>query len=216
MNAVEHIVDAYFRVCLNCFTMGDVKIPGGNSRQFDILAVNLTDRTQYHIESSVAHVPRWCPHAAELERGFDRKFLGAPAMRDGPNGDRARGKTYKASIWAAYRSVGFDPDKVRRIWVTWMVKDPENLPAFLASYKSSKELDISVLSLRDEIIPKLQGAIATANYDDRGSQDSEPTKTDGQSSPTRARTGTLTRPVALVLAVENKRKERYELVILRN
>lgn len=32
MNAAEHIVEAYFRLCRNCFTMTDRKVVGGNNR----------------------------------------------------------------------------------------------------------------------------------------------------------------------------------------
>ncbi len=166
MNAVEHIVEAYYRICMKCFTMQDVKIPAGNNRQLDLLAVSLLDGEQYHVESSVTHVLRWCPDTNQLRQFFDRKFRGAPANREGPKRDRAKGKTYEPQILDAYRSVGIDPDRVNRIWVAWTFKDSAAVPAFLDSYCAESGLRIRVTSLRDEIIPALQRAVATSNYDD--------------------------------------------------
>jgi hypothetical protein len=166
MNAVEHIVEAYYRICRRCFTMHDVKVPGGNNRQFDLLAVNLGDGSQYHIESSVTHMPRWCPDTEELREHFDRKFLGAPAKREGPNRDFAKGKTYKEPILEAYSQFGLSPAKMKRVWVLWTLKDPENLTSFLATYEKDTGLSVQVQSLRDDIIPALQKAVATSNYDD--------------------------------------------------
>jgi len=166
MNAVEHIVEAYYRICRKCFTMHDVKIPKGNNRQLDLLAVNLSDKSQFHIESSVTHVPRWCPDVAKLEEAFDRKFLGAPAKREGPNRDLAKGKTSQQAISDAYKLLGLEPEKVQRVWVLWTINDPDNLITFLEEYKKKKGIKIQVLSLRDEIIPELQKMVDTANYDD--------------------------------------------------
>lgn len=166
MNAVEHIVEAYYRICRKCFTMHDVKIPGGNNRQFDLLAINLSDGSQYHVECSVTHVPRWCPDTAELKEDFDQKFLGIPTKREGPNSDFTRGKTYKKQIFDAYRLFGLSPEKLQRVWVFWTSKDPENLDSFCNAYKEENGIRVYALSLRDEIIPDLQKAVETANYDD--------------------------------------------------
>ena len=166
MNAVEHIVEAYYRICKKCFTMHDVKIPNGNNRQFDLLAVNLDDGSQFHVESSVTHTLRWCPDTAELKEGFDRKFLGAPAKREGPNRDFAKGKTYRQQILDAYKLFGMNPDKLQRVWVFWTVKDAANFAPFLDTYEKDNRIKIQVKSLRDEIIPELQKAVGTANYDD--------------------------------------------------
>lgn len=166
MNAVEHIVEAYYRICRKCFTMQDVKIPGGNNRQFDLLAVNLSDGSQYHVESSVTHVPKWCPDTAELKEDFDRKFLGTPAMHEGPNTDFKKGKTYRQQIFDAYRLFGLSPEKLQRVWVFWTSKDPKNLNPFCNTYEKENGIRVHVLSLRDEIIPDLQKAVETANYDD--------------------------------------------------
>lgn len=166
MNAVEHIVEACYRICMKCFTMQDLKIPAGNNRQFDLLAVSLLNGKQYHVESSVTHVPRWCPDTNQLKQFFDRKFRGAPANREGARRDKAKRKTYEPQILEAYRSVGIDPERLNRVWVAWTFKDVTAVPAFLDSYFTETGLHIQVTSLRDEIIPALQKAVATSNYDD--------------------------------------------------
>ena len=74
MNAVEHIVESYFRYCRNCFTMVDVKIIGGNNRQCDLLAFNLATQEQFHVESSVTHDLNWLPSEDTLRETFDKKF----------------------------------------------------------------------------------------------------------------------------------------------
>lgn len=114
MNAVEHIVESYFRFCRGCFTMADYKVPNGNNRQFDLLAFNVKTGEQYHIESGVTHCENWCPTTKKLVTKFNQKFLGVPKEKEGENTDFGKGKTYKAQIWAGYRSVGFDPEKVQR------------------------------------------------------------------------------------------------------
>ena len=67
MNAAEHIVESYFRLCRHCFTRTDQKVPQGNNRQFDVLAYNVKDKVPYHIEVSVTHQENWCPTIEELE-----------------------------------------------------------------------------------------------------------------------------------------------------
>ena len=164
MNTVEHIVEAYFRICERCFTMHDVKVPGGNNRQFDLLAVSILTNRQYHVETSV--MPGFCPKATDLKELFDKKFRGLPERSDNPKGDHAKGKTYSKPIENAYHSVGVDPVRVNRVWVTWEVRDPENLESLLSVYEKENGIRVEVISLCDVIIPKLQEKVATANYDD--------------------------------------------------
>lgn len=164
MNAVEHIVEAYFRICQRCFTMHDVKVPGGNNRQFDLLAVSMLTEMQYHIETSA--MPGFCPKTTDLKELFDQKFLGMPKPSNNPKGDYVKGKNYFKRIEDAYRSVGVDPVRVNRVWVTWAVKDIENLDAFLSAYEKKNGKRVEVISLCNVIIKELQKKIATANYDD--------------------------------------------------
>lgn len=169
MNTTEKIVEAYFRLCRGCFTMADLKVPHGNNRQIDLLACNLTSGDQYHVEVSVTHQENWCPTAAELLSDFDKKFFGVPAKREGPNTDHSLGKTYARQILDAYRSVGIDPEHIRRVWVCWTVDDPENLPQALSEYASKRGLratSVEVLSFRDVLLPALMESVSTSNYDD--------------------------------------------------
>ena len=98
MNAVEHIVECYFRYVRGCFTMTDVKVPGGNNRQCDLLAYDAKNRKQYHVESSVTHDKTWAPSLDQLRDIFDKKFKGEPSKRQGANTDYAKGKSYFPSI----------------------------------------------------------------------------------------------------------------------
>jgi hypothetical protein len=166
VNAVEHIVEAYFRICRKCFVMPDVKIEGGNNRQFDLLAVDLNKGYQYHVESSVTHQENWCPDTKKLRTNFNMKFLGHPKEKTGENTDFAKGKIYKAQLWRAYRSVGFKPDKVQRIWCCWDVTDGENLSSFLEEYRVETDLAVKVLRFPDQVLASLLKAVATSNYDD--------------------------------------------------
>lgn len=169
MNATEKIVEAYFRLCRVCFTMADLKVPHGNNRQIDLLACDLNRGEQFHVEVSVTHQENWCPSTAELLDGFEKKFFGVPTRREGPNTDHAQGKNYAKQILDAYRSVGIEPDRIRRVWVCWTVADPENLSQTLMDYSAKRGLRmgaIEVVSFRDEILPVLLKKVSTSNYDD--------------------------------------------------
>ncbi len=135
MNAVEHIVECYFRHCQKCFTMTDVKILGGINRQADLLAYNANSEKQYHVESSVSHCKMWAPTTKMLREFFDKKFMGIPERRKGKMTDHTRKKNYFVNIEQTYRSVGFTPSHVERIFVVWDVKDKENLNSFLEGYR---------------------------------------------------------------------------------
>ena len=101
MNTTERIVESYFRLCKKCFTYQDLKVPGGNNRQLDLLAYDMKKGTQYHVESSVTHELSWCATWARLQAKFEGKFFGAPKQRDGPNTDFAKGKTYFSNMLQA-------------------------------------------------------------------------------------------------------------------
>jgi hypothetical protein len=172
MNATEHIIESYFRLCRGCFTYSDRKVLGGNNRQFDILAYDLKKRIQYHVEVSVTHQLNWCTTRDELEAGFDKKFFGAPPMRKSSAGgatDYEKGKSYFLQIEEAYRDAGFSPEEVKRVWVCWIVKGEENSKPITFQFQSGhlkKTYEIEVLSLRDFILPNLEDKIGTAHYDD--------------------------------------------------
>lgn len=168
MNAAEHIVEAYFRLCRKCFTYPDVKVERGNNRQLDLLAVNLRDNSQYHVEVGVTHRLNWNAGLDDLLPAFERKFFGRPAEREGENTDHARGKLYLDQINDTYRMVGFSPEAIRRIWVCWVLLDSAGHDVHLASYSQGKNLviPIEILSLRDDVLPQLMSLVGTANYGD--------------------------------------------------
>lgn len=172
MNAAEHIVDAYFRLCRGCFTLTDKKVTKGNNRQFDILAYHLVQKTQFHIEVGVTHQENWCPTLESLSKGFEKKFFGSSPERKGKadgTTDFEKGKSYFPQIQDTYKEVGFYPESVKRIWVCWIVKDQDNTKPILINFHSryqNSEFPIEVFSLRDFVLPELENTIGTANYDD--------------------------------------------------
>jgi hypothetical protein len=172
MNAAEHIVDAYFRLALGCFTFSDKKVTKGNNRQFDLLAHHIVKGTQFHIEVGVTHRENWCPSLEQLAVGFEKKFFGACPERKGKDAgttDFEKGKTYFPQIQDTYKEVGFDVNVVKRVWVCWIVKDQNNLKPIILNHQSSclgGNFEIEILSMRDFILPRLESTIGTANYDD--------------------------------------------------
>lgn len=168
MNAAEHIVEAYFQIVKNCFTRVDVKVINGNNRQLDLLAINIKDNKQYHIEVGVTHRENWCSNVQELFGGFEKKFFGLPPMRQGKNTDSSRGKSYFPQILDTYKEAGIDHDKIHRIWVCWIIKNPNQKEELLKTFSDEKKIKIpiQILSLRDDVIPQLEDKIGTSNYDD--------------------------------------------------
>lgn len=173
MNTSEHMVECYFRLCRGCFTLSDRKVVNGNNRQLDILAYNLKEKLQLHIEVAVTHQMNWCPTRDELGIEFDRKFFGVPPNRMsnvGGQTDFQRGKSYFQQIEKTYSEVGFSPHEVKRVWVGWMLpNESENHKPLVLTHipgNLSTEYEIEVLSLRDLILPQLEEKIGTANYDD--------------------------------------------------
>lgn len=172
MNAAEHVVESYFRLCRGCLTFSDRKVLGGVNRQLDILACNLKENVQYHVEISVTHRLNWCPTPEELRLEFERKFFGVPPERRSKTGigtDSERGKSYFSEIEATYRGMGFSPPDVKRVWVCWVVKGDEECKSRTVQFESqrlNRTFEIEVLSLRNCVLPELQEATKTANYDD--------------------------------------------------
>jgi hypothetical protein len=173
MNTAEHIVESYFRLRRGCFTFSDRKVVKGNNRQLDILAYNLKEKLQFHIEVGVTHRLNWCPTRNDLELDFEKEFFGAPPKREGKGGglsDYEKNKSYFSHIEETYVEAGFLPAEVRRVWVCWILsKEETNNKPLVIQFDSkhlNKTFEIEVLSLRDLILPELVDAIGTANYDD--------------------------------------------------
>lgn len=147
--------------------MHDVKVQRGNNRQFDLLAVNLKTKQQFHIESSVTHCERWQPTTAKLFALFDKKFFGVPPVRTGPRTDHSRGRQYKEEIFSMYSSVGFSAESVERVFCCWVPPSNKDLMQMISDYSSKQGIrPITVLSFRDEVLPRLEKKIATSNYED--------------------------------------------------
>ncbi|MDP1799336.1 MAG: hypothetical protein Q8K78_17705 [Planctomycetaceae bacterium] len=167
MNAVEHIVDCYFRLCRRCFTMNDVKVVDGNNRQLDLLAINLLDGSQYHVESAVTHSWEWFTNPQELTQELNRKFFGIPAPKEGKNTDFTKGKTYTLQINKMYQNLGLDPDRLQRVYVTWAIPGFANVNEAVVEYSRARNVrPIEVLSFRDTILPALEQEVGTSNYED--------------------------------------------------
>ncbi len=172
MNAAEHVVESYFRLCRGCLTFSDRKVLGGVNRQLDILACNLKEHLQYHVEISVTHRLNWCPTEAELRWEFERKFFGVPPERKSKTGlgtDSEKAKSYFSNIEETYRDIGFSPADVKRVWVCWVVKGDEECKSRTVPFTPkmlNRSFEIEVLSLRNCVLPELKDATKTANYDD--------------------------------------------------
>ena len=173
MNATEHIVESYFRLCRGCFTQTDRKVDSGNNRQFDLLAYDLKKDEQFHIEISVTHALTWCLTRENVGVEFEKKFFGAPAKRTSTSGaatDYEKGRSYFPQIESAYQKIGFKPEKVKRVWVCWILKGKEENSRPISFPFRSKHLnrvfDVEVLSLRDYILPELEKTIRLSNYED--------------------------------------------------
>lgn len=167
MNATEKIVEAYFRLCRNCFTISDVKVIKGNNRQIDLLAYSLKDKKQYHVEASVTHCQNWYPTKESLLKAFDNKFFGIPAPKEGKNTDSAKGKEYKKSIDMTYEQYGMNSNDIKRVWVCWTL--PEDERKYVNEYCQSKRIEsnpIEILEFRNDILPQLLDKISTSNYED--------------------------------------------------
>jgi hypothetical protein len=166
MNAAEHIVECYFRITKKCFTLDDVKVIGGNNRQIDLLAINLRTKEQFHIETHVTHQTMWALDAKGISQFFEYKFLGFPRKREGKKTDYSRGVNYRRQIEDTYKSVGLDPEKIQRVFVCWIIKDQETYDLALAELQKRHSCTMAVVSFRDIILPALQDAVGTTNYDD--------------------------------------------------
>lgn len=166
MNTVEHIVESYFRYCRGCLTISDVKVQKGNNRQCDLLAYNLKTHEQFHIESSVTILNRFQPPPDKLQKLFLRKFLGDVPKRKGERSDYAQGKNYYNRILETYCRVGFDPSKIQRIFVMWKRPSKGDESIYSVPALDQQAIAITIMSLRDDIIPALLTEIKTSHYDD--------------------------------------------------
>lgn len=146
MNTIECAVDCYFRLCRRCFTMHDVIVERGGNGKFGLLAFEVGSGRQYHIECGVNHCEEWQPDADDLLDEFDRRFFGIPKATE---------------FLSGYRTVGFLPGLVERIYCSWMLPMLPDLSRILQQYASARRIrSIQIISFRDEILPQLERARA--------------------------------------------------------
>jgi hypothetical protein len=170
MNTAEKIVESYFRHCLGCFTMTDVKVEGGNNRQLDLVAFSVNTGDSFHVEITVKIVG-FAPTLPKLKDAFDRKFFGSARVNDKETGDYALGKNYRRAVQRTYRRLGLTPSRVRRVYVCWDVvgSTQAELERFLTRYSRQHRLGrnpIEVWSFRDRVLPELREAVGSSNYSD--------------------------------------------------
>ena len=172
MNASERLVEIYYRQ-KKCFTVSDVKIEGGNNRQFDLLAFDVKSNKHYHIESSIGHGVQWSPTLDNIYHLMNYKFFGAPknSRPDNPKTDFAKGKSYHGSIKKAYETFGLEYKDVVRVWCTWCLTkvDEERIIPWkkeMAKIFQLKPQNFELLSFRDTVLPFIMNEVGTSNYDD--------------------------------------------------
>ena len=106
-----------------------------------------------------------------LVSDFRFKFLCIPRNNrpDNPNTDFNKGKTYKNQIEHAYNQIGFEWNNVIRVWCLWYYPNNEeeitNWKKELSKEFMLPEDRFELLSMRDEVLPKLSESIGTSNYD---------------------------------------------------
>lgn len=174
MNATEHIVELYYRFVQKCFTISDVKIPNGNNRQFDLLALKPEKKnTQlFHIEIGITNDEHWTVGLDNLKKTFGYKFTGNPKEKEttGNKTDKAKGKNYLKPISDVYERYGFKYEEVVRVYCLWYFKftnDEYNLwRKEVAKDLKVEENKIILLSFRETVLPELLKEVKTNYYDD--------------------------------------------------
>jgi hypothetical protein len=172
MNTAERIVESYFRHCRGCLTAPDVKIAGGNNRQIDLLAWHPMSKTAYHVESTVVPSGRyfnksksWRPLAAI----FQNKFFAQPRKRQTLDFIPRNNDPEFQKLQRTYALYDFTPDKLKRVWVCWFLGDYNVTEADVISYFAARDVPqhlVEVISFRDDVIPALERAIGSSNYED--------------------------------------------------
>lgn len=172
MNATEQIIEIYYRHCKHFFTYTDYKVPHGNNRQLDVLALNHRENKLHHIEVGVTHNEHWTANLAGVREQMRHKFFGFPKNNrpDNPNTDFNRGRNYQNEIRSCYESIGFSWKETIRVWCLWWHTNDQNeinlWKKELASEFNLSPDNFELLSMRDTVIPCVLESIGTSNYDD--------------------------------------------------
>lgn len=172
VNTGERIVEAYFRYCRGCLTIPDVKIPGGNNRQIDLLAWNPKDRVAYYVESSVVPSGRYFNRSGRWKNPFaifQNKFFAQPKDRQIRSFVPPASDSEYQKVKQTYELFCFDPLSLHRVWECWNLSDYgisiQDVNAYFAERGIPTE-QVAVVSFRDTIIPGLQGKVGSSNYED--------------------------------------------------
>jgi len=167
MNAVRRIIGCYFRYVKGCFTMADVVLQKrAFFRNSELLAYNAKTKEQFHVENSVTHSQLWSFSADNLHESFDRSFRGLPANRQIKDMSSVKEEKYFKDILKTYRSLGFSPSKVKRIFVVWRVKPGVDVKNVSDVYHKKHGIRVEILSFRDQILSSLQGKFSNCFYHD--------------------------------------------------
>jgi hypothetical protein len=172
MNATERIVEQYFRLHHHCLTVSDLKIPSAEGRQIDLLVIKPstkpgTPATYLHVEVSVTSTTHNPKLDKTLPKLFDHKFFGGPPLRR----ERVSKNTpdILRQLKSTYELYGAEWASVQRVWCLWkyngagVAKLQTDLAAAHAGVSADK---FRVLSFRDEVMPKLAGALGTSHHED--------------------------------------------------
>jgi hypothetical protein len=172
MNTTEHIVEQYYRL-KGYFTNVDIKVIGGNNRQFDILAFHPSQKENkiLHIEISIAHGENWPQTLDSLKKQVGKKFFGIPSPSDKKTSDFQKGKNYYDQIKKTYEKYGLDTSEIIRVWCTWFMNDltiesKKQWQEELAEEFKLKSNNFEILLFRDEVIPYMMENVGKSNYED--------------------------------------------------
>ncbi|RBP36582.1 hypothetical protein DES53_11621 [Roseimicrobium gellanilyticum] len=172
MNTAERIVESYFRYCRHCLTIPDVKIPGGNNRQMDLLAWSPKTKTAYHVESTVVPSGRHFNKSKSWKSPlaiFQNKFYGQRKEHQTETSVPAQDDPDFQKVLKTYAKYSFDASNLKRVWVCWHLSDYEVTHDEIITYFEAREVRkelVEIISFRDEIIPALEKAVGTSNYED--------------------------------------------------
>jgi len=151
MNTVERVVDAYFRLCRQCFTMHDVGIVPNDNRKFGLVAINMCSGSQYHVECAIHYCTEWQPTEDELLDEFDRKFFGIP---------------WSYEVFNGYRNIGINPGLVERIYCCWLPPKLSGLKEMLHRYSVIRGIrTLKIVSFHEEILPQVQEVSALSRQE---------------------------------------------------
>lgn len=103
MEPEVHIIEKYFQVVHGCFTMTNIRCRGSR-KEIDLLAVNLTTGTKYHVESRVRTTQKL---RKENMDSIVKKKFDHPAIKETIKGFFGEPKYHR---WLVIQPQKVDPD----------------------------------------------------------------------------------------------------------